>query len=280
MSELDLRLEDGPHARMADPQDPIDILAAGFERRRNKQLALDSIASVPLNAWSTCDLVAERKRARAILDQAPPDRSADLAALVEARREVETKLRELRLSIAKLECRKRPRKERRLPDVDLLTGKHNLAHFEQQADRLDREIAALHTSQHRRASHLAAHGVHKVEIDAIGDVLHERAGQQTTRVVQDPPSYITKAIGPRPSERAKDRAWVRAVVEIEKYRFEHDITDGRTLIGPSPTRQADVVDWYAARNVIAEARAVIYPATPCIDRPLPTFSGPSLDIGL
>ena len=126
----------------------------------------------------------------------------------------------LRLSVAKLECRKRPRKERRLPDVDLLTGKHNLAHFEQQANRLDREIAALHTSQHRRASHLAAHGAHQVEIDEIGDVLCERVGRQTTRVVQDPPNYITKAIGPRPSERSKDRAWVRAVVEIEKYRFE------------------------------------------------------------
>ena len=72
-----------PHARTVDAGDPIDILAAGFERRRNKQLALDSIASVPLEAWSTSDLLAERNRVRSVLDQAPPDRSADLAALDE-----------------------------------------------------------------------------------------------------------------------------------------------------------------------------------------------------
>ena len=93
MTELDLRLEDGPHARTVEAEDPIDILAAGLERRRNKHLALDSIATVPLEAWSTSDLVAERNRDRAILDQAPPDRSADLAALVESRQQVENQVR-------------------------------------------------------------------------------------------------------------------------------------------------------------------------------------------
>ena len=41
MSELDLQLEDGPHARTRATEDPIEILAAGLERRRNKHLALD-----------------------------------------------------------------------------------------------------------------------------------------------------------------------------------------------------------------------------------------------
>ena len=41
-----------------------------------------------------------------------------------------------------------------------------------------------------------------------------------TRVVRDPPSYVTKTLGPRPADRTKDRAWVRAVVEIERYRLD------------------------------------------------------------
>lgn len=218
MTELDLQLEDGPHARTVESQDPIELLAAGLERRRNKHLALDSIASVPLEVWSTNDLLTERDRVRAILDQAPADRSADLAALVGSRPDVETRLREAKLSVAKLECRKRPRKERRLPDVDLLTQRHNLAHFEQQAERLDREVAALHTNQHRRASHLAAHRADQVELDAIGDVLDERMRLNTDRAVAEPPSYITRTLGIRPASPAQDRAWVSAVVAIEQYR--------------------------------------------------------------
>jgi conjugative relaxase-like TrwC/TraI family protein len=286
MTELDLQLEDGPHARTVEPGDPIDILAAGLERRRNKHLALDSIASVPLEAWSTSDLVVERKRVRAILDQAPADRSADLAALVESRRKVEIQVRETALSVAKLECRKRPRKERRLPDVDLITQQHNLGHFEQQAERLDREVAALHASQHRRASHLVAHRAHQVELDSIGDELRERVRQQTNRVVHDPPNYITKTLGKRPVERAKDRAWVRAVIEIEQYRLEHNVADGRTVIGPAPTERDAADAWrrvseavYDARDVITPPKRAIQLEPPAIDPIRRRVEGPSLDIG-
>ena len=48
--------------------------------------------------------------------------------------------------------------ERRLPDVKLLTAASTTSPTSNNsAERLDREIAALHASQHRRASHLAAH---------------------------------------------------------------------------------------------------------------------------
>ena len=260
VADLDLRLEDGPHARTVDAGDPIDILAAGFERRRNKQLALDSIASVPLEAWSTSDLLAERDRVRSVLDQAPPDRSADLVALTRSRREVESKVQETKRSVAQLESRKRPRRERRLPDVTLFTQRHNLAHFEQQASRLDREIACLHASQHRRASHLAAHGADRIELDAIGEVLDDRIRQTTNRAVADPPGYITKILGRRPSGAVEDRAWVRAVVAIERYRVEHGITDHRSAVGPEPSTYVDALDWYRVNDIVLNARETIVPA--------------------
>lgn len=283
---LDLQLEDGPHAPAVETEDPLDILAAGLERRRNKQLALDSISSVPLDAWSTNDLVAERKRIRAVLDETPPDRSADITALSKSRRETERKLHEQRLSVAKLETRKRPRKERRLPDVDLMNARRNMAYFEEQADRLGRQIAALHSSQHRRASHLTAHRADQVELDAIDDVLQERLRQQTIRTVQDPPSYITKTLGPRPKDRDHDRVWVRAVVEVERYRMEHNITDGRTLLGPQPSDRESARAWRRANETITDAQEIIASRSsidgpePRVPRPTRVVDRPSLDLSL
>lgn len=285
-AELDLRLEDGPHAPAVVDEDPLDILAAGLERRRNKQLALDSISSVPLDAWSTSDLVTERRRIRAVLDQTPPDRTADLAALVKSRREAQQKLDEKQCSVARLETRKRPRKERRLPDVDLMNARRNLEYFDQQVDRLDHEIAALQSSQHRRASYLAAHGAERIELDAIDDVLQERLRQQTNRAVQDPPTYITKTLGPRPNDRDHDRVWVRAVVEVERFRLQHGVTDGRTLLGPQPTDRESAQAWRRAEHAIGDAADVlavptraVQPTRQQILQPAP-IEGPALDIGL
>ena len=235
---------------------------------------------MPLEAWSTSDLVVERNRVRSVLDHAPPDRSADLAALDRSRREAESKVQATRRSVAQLESRKRPRKERRLPDVTLLTQRHNLAHFEQQASRLDREIAGLHASQHRRASHLTAHGADRIELDAISEVLDKRVREQTNRAVGDPPGYITRILGPRPASGANDRAWVSAVVAIERYRVENDITDRRTAIGPEPDEYGHALDWYRVSETIIDALDVISPPSRTIQSTVLTIEAPSLDIGL
>jgi hypothetical protein len=277
-SELDLQLEDGPHARTGEPQDAIEILAAGLERRHAKQLALDSVASVPLATWSTGDLIAERDRVRSILDEAPPDRSADLSSMVAARREVETHLQQQKRSVAALEARKPRRRERPSHDVSLAPGRHNLAYFERQAERLDREIAALHASQHRRTSHLTAHHADQVELKAIGDVLDERIRQGTNRAVAGPPSYVTRALGPRPRRGVEDRAWVRAVVAIETYRVEHDVTDRRSALGPEPAECRHARDWRRTTDVILDSVEVISP--PIRTASLSAITRTSLEIDL
>jgi hypothetical protein len=110
---------------------------------------------------------------------------------------------------------RRPLRQRRRPDVELVTAQNRRTPIEVRAERLDGEISGLQASQHRRRSHVAAHHVDQTELDAIGDVLRERTHQQATRAVTDPPSYITKSLGPRPTTREQDRAWVSAVVAIE-----------------------------------------------------------------
>ena len=281
-SELDLRLEDGPHAPTIDADDALDILAAGFERRRNKQLALDHIAPTPIDTWSTTDLLAERRRVQAVLNEAPRDRATDLAALVTARHQVARDVIDQRLEVAKLECRTRPWRERRQPDHDLTRAQHRLDEGERRLERLDHEIAGLEAGQHRRASHLAAHSVDVVELAEIDRVLDRRLHDQIVRIVNDPPTYITKTLGTRPPGGELDRHWVKAVIDIETYRQTHDITDRRTTLGPQPPASDTLarLDWHQATWTIDDARERLLPPTPSAMRPAPEPRVPSLGIEL
>ena len=280
-SELDLRLEDGPDAPTADADDALDILAAGFERRRNKQLALVHIAPTPIDTWSTIDLLAERQRVQAVLNEAPRDRATDLAALVTARHEAAHDVIDRRLEVVKLECRTRPWRERRQPDHDLTQAQHRLDETERCVERLDHEIAGLGASQHRRASHLVAHAVDAVQLAEIDRVLDRRLHDQIVRIVNDPPTYITKSLGTRPRGGELDRHWVKAVIDIETYRQTHDITDRRTTLGPQPPA-SDMFgrhDWQQASWSIDDARQRLLPPEPSAARRTPEPRVPALDIG-
>jgi hypothetical protein len=237
----------------------MESLAHSIQQRRAKHLALDEMATIPLTAWSTSDLLTDRQRLRAVLDEAPPDRSADLAALAESRRDMQSKRCDSRINVATLECRRRPFRDRRKPDIDLINARHNLGYFTRQVDKLDAEIIRLETSQHRRHSHLTAHDAEQHKIDAIDGVLHERVRHNVIRAVADPPSYITRPLGPRPGRGATDRAWVSAIVAVESYRVEHDITDRRTAIGPRPGGYETSFDWYGVHEKITAAQELIAP---------------------
>lgn len=273
-----LDIEDGPHARTTEPGDPMESLAHSVQQRRAKHLALDEMATIPLPGWSTSDLLTERQRLRAVLDEAPPDRSADLAALAESRRDMQSKLCDSRINVATLECRRRPFRDRHKPDVDLLNARHNLGYFTRQADKLDAEIIRLETSQHRRHSHLAAHDTEQHKIDAIDSVLHERVRQNVLRAVAEPPSYITRPLGPRPDRGVTDRAWVSAVVAVEKYRVDHDITDRRTAIGPEPSGYQASCEWYGVHEKVSAAQELIAPPVRTVQHQ--SIERPSLGIDL
>src|SRR5690606_1835760 len=133
-------------------------------------------------------------RVQTVLNEAPRDRAADLAALVAARHEAARDVIDRRLDVAKLECRTRPWRERRQPDHDLVGAQHRLDEGERRIERFDHEIAGLEASQHRRASHLAAHAADAVELAEIDRVLDRRLHDQIVRIVNDPPAYITKSL--------------------------------------------------------------------------------------
>jgi hypothetical protein len=250
------------------------------EQRRAKHLALDQVATIPLAAWTTAELHEERTRLLSILDEAPPDRSADLAALVESHRSLEEQLRAATQEAARIEDRRRPLLQRHKPDVELIAASNRVGHLEQQADTVESEIVRIEASQHQRASHLAAHDVDQLTVDAINGVLKERTRQNIVRSVAEPPNYILRTIGPRPAGSAADRSWVGAVVAIESYRVDHDVTDRRTALGPEPRQWQASLDWYAAHETIADTRVQHGIRRPERQLPALEVKGPSLDLGL
>jgi ATP-dependent exoDNAse (exonuclease V) alpha subunit len=64
--------EDGPHARTASLAEATETLDRGLRRRRTKHLALDEMATVPIEAWPTPDLHAEKRRVEQMLGAAGP----------------------------------------------------------------------------------------------------------------------------------------------------------------------------------------------------------------
>ena len=247
--------EDGPHARTASLAEATETLDRGLRRRRTKHLALDEMTSVPIEAWPTPDLYAEKRRVQAILETAGPNRQRDLESLRASRDVAIDELAALNAEVGLLERRKRPIRERRKPDTALLYATSRAQNQQQRVDRLDAQIAELETSQHRRQSHLAAHEADAHQLKAIEAVLDGRIQKAIARSVTDPPPYITKSLGRRPGRGRPDREWVRTVATVERYRVEHDVTDNRTLIGPYPEQKLnDQLTWELVHRSVAECR--------------------------
>jgi hypothetical protein len=77
-----------------------------------------------------------------------------------------------------------------------------------------------------------------------------------------------------------NRVWVRAVIEIEKHRLEHGITDLRTPIWPEPVDLAARNNWQRVSWTIEEAIQSVTPSVAGAERtPTPT-RGPELGISL
>jgi hypothetical protein len=167
-----------------------------------------------------------------------------------------------------------------VPGFDLTSARRQLETSEQRAERLQREITAVDASQHRRTSYLATHHADRLQLGQIERQLDDRLRTQVNRVIKEPPNYIIKTLGPRPHNTATDRVWVRTVIEIEKHRLEHGITDQRTPIGPEPVDFAAHNNWQRVSWTIEDA---IQSVTPCVagaERTPAPARGPELGISL
>jgi conjugative relaxase-like TrwC/TraI family protein len=236
-----------------DPGDGYAQLAQALSRAGDQRLAMDTPSSLDLRRLSTAELRAERDRLRALLDQAPRDRTRELTRASVRRAEADQALEEFtatndpqRQSRAMLGLRWRAGPAGAGPGV--------VAVARQQADRAhDRELT-LRQQQQRRAGWLEANA-HLGP--AYRQVVRELAWQRRATAVaaeHDPPGYLRAELGPVPHSTRGGRAWREAAAAIQDYRRAYGITDLDQALGPAPREPTQRAAWQHARTAAQQTK--------------------------
>jgi hypothetical protein len=243
--ELDLPDRDQPDAYLQ--------LAQALSRAGGQRLAIDTPSSPDLQQLSTKELRAERDRLRQQLDQAPRDRSRELARATTHREQAE----------AALATHQQPPGHqppgmlgwlRRGGDQPAqIPG--GLAVATQQANRThDRERELRQHQQHRQGwleanAHLGPQYRHVVR------TLAWQRRATGLAVETDQPGYVLEALGPVPESTRGRRAWRHAAAEIEQYRRSYQITDPDRALGPEPHNPTQRAARQRAGSTIARVQA-------------------------
>ena len=228
-------------------------LAQGLSRAGEQRLAIDTPSTLDLRRLSTAELRAERDRLRAPLDQAPRDRSRELAWTSARRAEADQALEQL---TAKDDHQRQGRGMLRLrwraepPSADQAAA----LVARQQADRAADIELRLRQHQQRRAGWLEANA-------DLGptyrQIVRELAWQRRARSValeHEQPSYLRGELGQLPESPRGRRVWRQAAATIEDYRRTYGITDSEAAIGSVPREPAQRAVWQHARQAIARVQ--------------------------
>jgi conjugative relaxase-like TrwC/TraI family protein len=243
-----------------EPQGPADLdlpdreasdgyaqLAQALSRAGDQRLAIDSPSTPDLRRLSRRELRAERDRLRQLFDQAPRDRSRELARATTRRAEADQALEQLTANHR--QQREGPRMLRR-PGQAGPAGTDRAAALlaRQQADRATEAELELRRHQQRRAGWLEANA-HLGP--AYRQVVRELAWQRRAAGLaaqHDPPGYLRAELGPLPESTRSRRAWRHAAAAIQDYRHAYGITDPGQALGPVPREPAQRAAWHQART--------------------------------
>jgi len=228
-------------------------LAQVLSRTGDQQLAIDTPSTMDLRQLSTADLRAERDRLRQLLDQAPRDRSRELARASARRAGADQALEQL---TANNDHQRQGRGMLRLRwrAGPASTDQAAALVARQQADRAADAELALRRHQQRRAGWLEANA-HLGPV--YQQVVRELAWQRRARglaVEQDQPTYLREELGPLPESTRGRRAWRQAAAAIEGYRRAYRITDPDRALGRGPREPAQRAAWQHARQAITRVQ--------------------------
>jgi hypothetical protein len=92
------------------------------------------------------------------------------------------------------------------------------------------------------------------ECEIADQLLATRSAQALTAAKIEPPSYIVKELGERPSGSARAKAWDRGVEGVECYRLEHGVRDTSNAFGREPKGGAERAAREAAQRRLADSR--------------------------
>ena len=221
--ELD-RLEYAP--RSPEVGNGLEQIARAAERDGAQAAAHDEALRAKLAPLSVEELHARRRelasevrseadnqRAWSSLDERTTENEARLDAIAERY----AKLGEPPSRFARREVRDEYRRE--VGDLEL-------------HDRLARREAAKLEAE--RASLVPAEYDARAEAAVIEHLIGGRERSRLEAVRLDPPDYIVKELGERPSDPSKRVHWDRAVRGIESYRQQHRIEDRDNALGGEP----------------------------------------------
>jgi conjugative relaxase-like TrwC/TraI family protein len=236
-----------------EARDGYGQLAQALARAGDQRLAIDTPSSLDLRRLSTAELRAERDRLRALLDQAPRDRTRELARAGARRAEADQALEQLTAT------NDQPRQgggmlRLRWQGGPTGAGPGVVAVARQQADRTHHTELQLRRQQQRRAGWLEANA-HLGP--AYRQVLRELAWQRRARGVaaeHDQPGYLREELGPVPESTRGRRVWRQAAAAIQDYRHTYGITDPNQALGPAPREPVQRAAWQHARTAAQQTK--------------------------
>jgi conjugative relaxase-like TrwC/TraI family protein len=255
--ELDLPDRDQPDGYLQ--------LAQALSRAGGQTLAIDTPTSPDLQRLSTKELRAERDRLRHQLDQAPRDRTRELARATTHRQQAEEAL----AAYQQPSGRQRAgmlgwlRRDRDQP-AQVPGGPAVATQLVNRAHDRERE---LRQHQQRRHGWLEANAHLGPQYRQVVRTLAWQRRATGIAVEADRPGYVLEALGPVPASTRGRRAWRQAAAEIEQYRSTYHITDPDRALGTEPTDLSQRADRQRARTAIERAQAKQRTSDPSRDTP-------------
>lgn len=92
------------------------------------------------------------------------------------------------------------------------------------------------------------------EREIAAQLLDARSAQALTAARIEPPAYIVKELGERPTDPTEARAWDRGVQGVERYRLERGVKDKSNAFGHEPDDALARMTREAAQRRLAEVQ--------------------------
>ena len=119
-------------------------------------------------------------------------------------------------------------------DIRRLGSRRDPDNLRRLLESLGRSVGqATKAAELAKVSHQA-----RAQLAVTEHLLAERMGARLAAVRLDPPDYLTKALGQRPTDPRERGAWDRGALHIERFRAECGITDKQHALGREPSRSA------------------------------------------
>jgi conjugative relaxase-like TrwC/TraI family protein len=243
--ELDLPDREQPDAYLQ--------LAQALSRAGGQSLAIDTPHNQDLRRLSTAELRAERDRLCQKLDQAPRDRTRELARATTHRQQVEQVLAARQEPIDRQPAGMLGWLRRSNDQPAQVPG--GLAVATQQVNRAYDRERELRQHQQVRAGWLEANAHLGPQYRQVARTLAWQRRATGLAVEADRPGHVLEALGPVPDSTGGRRAWPQPAAEIEHYRRTYGITDSERALGPQPADPAQRADRQRACTAIDRVQA-------------------------